>query len=303
MAAELGIVTVTYNSAKVLAPFLECVRRQTTRDFVLVVMDNASTDETLKVLEAHRDDNVRLLANSKNTGIAEGNNQGIALCRELGVKWVLLINNDTEFPDDLFEKMIASAERLSTRVLVPRITYYDRPDLNWFAGGHFSWRRGLQGRHETVVAPFEGSTTAPRNISCATTCCMLIRTDVFDQVGLMDEAYFVYWDDTDFCWRLNRHGVQISFDPSLTMKHKVGSLTGGELSPFAEHHYNRNQVYFLRKHFSPLVVRANVAVVRLKNLARRALRMDDAKMARIRRTAIAEGLKMPIRPRDAATGA
>jgi len=292
----IGLVTVTYNSASVIKPFLACVSAQTVQNHLLVVVDNASRDDSLALVAAHGDARTLVIANADNLGVAEGNNQGIEACRARGIDWILLINNDTEFSPTLLEGVLASAAKLQARVIVPRVTYFDRPEQNWFAGGHFSWLRGFQARHEE--SPAAGSEReAPREIACAPTCCMLIHASIFDSVGLMDAAYFVYWDDTDFCWRLNRHHIPIMFEPAVSLAHKVSSLTGGAQTPFSARHYNRNQVYFLRKHFPPLVVHANILWIRLKNVARRALQLDDAAIADVRVKAIAEGLRMPLPPR------
>lgn len=288
---SIGLVTVTYNSGEVLTPFLKCTARQTLADYRLIVIDNASTDRTVEMLKAESDERIRTILNADNRGVAEGNNQGIEQCRAEQLRWVLLINNDTEFAPDLLESLLRSAAELDARVLVPRITYYERPDLNWFSGGYFSWWRGFQGRHE------EGSgqgDARPRITQYAPTCCMLVRVDVFDEVGLMDPAYFVEWDDTDFCWRLNQRKIPIYYDPRISFAHKVGSLTGGPQSPFHVKYYSRNQIYLLRKHFSPAVVAANVAWIRVKNRIRLWTGRDDPASAALRRTSISEGLRMPV---------
>jgi GT2 family glycosyltransferase len=286
---RIGLVTVTYNSGSVLQPFLDCVRAQQLRDYRLIVVDNASSDATMNILRAHTDDQLQLIANPDNRGVAEGNNQGIVACREAGIEWVLLINNDTEFTPDLLESLLSSARELNARVLVPRITYFSDPSSDWFAGGHFSWLRGFQSRHTKS----DGS-RIPRRIHYSPTCCMLVRMEVFDEVGMMDPAYFVYWDDTDFCWRLGRHGVPILYDPRVTMAHKVHSLTGGQMSAFSTRYDSRNQIYFLRKHFGPGVVQANLAWIRMKNRLRLLLGRDDEATAGLRRKAIAEGLRVPL---------
>ena len=70
----------------------------------------------------------------------------------------------------------------------------------------------------------------------------------------MDERYFVYWDDTDFCYRLQKAGFVLMCDSSITMTHKVSSLTGGVTSDFFIRFHHRNQIYYVRKHFGPVVL-------------------------------------------------
>src|SRR6266436_6146337 len=94
---RIGVVTVTYNSADVLPDFLRCLSAQTHTDFLLFVIDNASHDGTVELLQAYNDSRLVIVANPDNRGVAEGNNQGIRRALEAGCFSVLLVNNDTEF--------------------------------------------------------------------------------------------------------------------------------------------------------------------------------------------------------------
>lgn len=289
---KMCLVTVTYQSGEVLRPFLECVRAQTLPEAKLVVVDNASKDNTLKVLEQFAVANSALIANKENLGVAAGNNQGIRYALEAGAEWVLLINNDTEFPPDLCQELLRVARDHACRVLVPAISYFDSPESMWYSGGSFTWRRGaILTRHSEDPLP---ERPVLRVVDYAPTCCMLVHRSVFEQIGLMDEAYFVYWDDTDFCWRLRRAGVPIHMYTGAVLAHKVSKLTGGARSPFTIRYVSRNQVYFLRKHFPQSLARLCVVSIRLKNLVRRLIGMDSKEELRMRQAAVTEGWNMPL---------
>ena len=103
---KIGLVTITYNSADVLRSFLDCVWKQTHSDLILYVIDNASTDVTLPMLDNETDIRLRVVKNSKNLGVAKGNNQGIRQAILDGCDQVLIINNDVEFEITLIEKLI-----------------------------------------------------------------------------------------------------------------------------------------------------------------------------------------------------
>src|SRR5258706_11228229 len=98
---KLGVVTVTYNSANVIGEFLQCCLSQSFRNFVLVILDNASTDRTCEMIEEQKDSRVLLLRNPANLGVAAANNQGINACLADGCDALLLINNDTVFDTHL----------------------------------------------------------------------------------------------------------------------------------------------------------------------------------------------------------
>src|SRR6266851_3540121 len=98
---KIGVVTVTYNSGSVLADFLKSVWFQSHGNFILYTVDNASTVTRMQVLRGCTDSRLKIISNADNLGVAEGNNQGIRLALEDGCGYVLLINNDTEFNEDL----------------------------------------------------------------------------------------------------------------------------------------------------------------------------------------------------------
>jgi GT2 family glycosyltransferase len=116
------------------------------------------------------------------------------------------------------------------------------------AGGGFLKLRGIT-FHEG-----EGDEDGPKYsqdkyCDYAPTCFMLINNKLFDEIGIMDEKYFVYFDDTDFIYRAFLKGYRILMMHHLHVLHKVSSSTGGSESPFSIYYGNRNRVYFIRKNF------------------------------------------------------
>ncbi|MBZ5501602.1 MAG: glycosyltransferase family 2 protein, partial [Acidobacteriia bacterium] len=89
---------------------------------------------------------------------------------------------------------------------------------------------------------------AARVVDHAPACCLLVRKEVFARIGLMDSRYFVYLDDTDFCYRAKRAGLRLFYLPSARLLHKASSLTGGPESDFSVRYRTRNQIYFMLKH-------------------------------------------------------
>jgi hypothetical protein len=243
---RVGLVTVTYNSENVLDGFLSSVFGLNFTDFLLYVVDNASSDGTMEKLNNYKNAQVKVIKNSCNLGVAEANNQGIKLAIEDKCQYVLLINNDTEFEANLVQKLISRLEANSCDMAVPKIKYWDDKDKIWCAGGYFrkwaAWQSWHYGYERKDCAEF----SVERIIDYSPTCCMLIKTEVFDKVGLMDKKYFVYWDDTDFCLRALRAGVKMLYAPDIEFYHKVSSLTGHR-SNFSIRYLTRNFVYFIKK--------------------------------------------------------
>jgi GT2 family glycosyltransferase len=246
-SATIGVVTVTYNSGRVIPDFIESLRKQTYRNFRLYAIDNASSDNSLELLENYSDARYAIIRNRTNVGVAEGNNIGIRAALNDGCGSVLLINNDTAFGADLISGLHEGLQKYHCDMIVPKILYLDPPDKIWSAGGAFSLIRGRP-RHLGFNRKDDGSFDKACEVEYSPTCCMLIRREVFERIGLMDSNYFVYFDDADFCLRAHRAGVRLVYAPDTSLFHKVSSLIGHR-SDLSIRYVSRNHVYFVLKHF------------------------------------------------------
>ena len=134
---KIGIVTITYNSADVLTPFLQCIWRQNHQNFILYVIDNSSTDSTLEILEKEQDSRLKLIKNESNFGVARANNQGIKKAIEKGCNQILIINNDVEFEDALIEKLLQVQSDKNCSLISPKMMFHHNKNLIWYAGSWF----------------------------------------------------------------------------------------------------------------------------------------------------------------------
>jgi len=250
-AVTVGVVTVTYSSGHVVDGFLSSLLGQTHSDFVLYLVDNASTDETLVQVSKYSDPRIRIIANRENRGIAEANNQGIEAAIGEGCELVLLMNNDTEFESDLIAKLLAGLYEFGCEMIAPKILYFENPSKIWSAGGGMDPSRGYAGFHHGYDEIDKGQFDLPQPVDHAPACCLLVRKEVFQRIGLMDSRYFTYVEDTDFSYRAKMAGMRLMYLPSATLLHKAHSLTGGLFSDFMMRYTTRNRIYFMLKHFGP----------------------------------------------------
>jgi GT2 family glycosyltransferase len=132
-------------------------------------------------------------------------------------------------------------------MIVPKIMFFEPSNHIWCAGGKFDRLRGYTSFHLGGDELDKGQCDYSMDVEYCPTCCMLIASEVFEKIGVMDDAYFVYWDDSDFCYRAMKHNMRLYYDHSLRLYHKVHSLTGGNSSNFSQRYYTRNKVYFLLK--------------------------------------------------------
>ena len=251
---KVGLVTITYNSANVLQSFLDCILKQTHDSFILYVIDNSSLDNTLAILQRCHDPRIVVIKNKINFGVAKANNQGIIRAIEDGCNQVLVINNDVKFEPNLIHKLLKVQKETNCSLVTPKIMYFDNPQHIWYAGGFFLKSRGYLPSHRGMQELDQGQYDEILEVEYASTCCLLVKKEVFQDIGMMNEKYFVYFDDTDFSYRIyrdKRH--KIFYCPDVEFYHKVGSLTKSfnqhltktYRSNFFIKQNIRNHVYFL----------------------------------------------------------
>jgi GT2 family glycosyltransferase len=292
--SKVGVVTVTYNSEKVIDAFMECVLNQDHGNLLLYVIDNCSADATLQHVGGYQDPRMVVVANRENVGVAEGNNQGIRAALQANCEYVLLINNDTEFEADLISRLCRGQRQYQCDMIVPKIMYYDRPDVIWYAGGDFSALRGYSSPHWGMDSKDTGDFDVPCRIGYAPTCCMLIHREVFQRIGLMDARYFVYFDDTDFCFRARQQGQTLFYLPTTKVLHKVSSLTGGSESPAQVRYMTRNHVYYLAKNLGWLHCLYYLPLYQLKIAAKLVTGRLSASSFRVSQAGFWEGIRMSV---------
>ena len=260
MAALLPVhlVTVLYNSADHLRPFLDSLVAQELGAWRLWAIDNASADDTCRVVDAVGDARITLVHNADNRGFAKATNQGLELAAEAGGQFFIVINNDTTFAPDFLARLVAVRDRLDAAVIAPRIVYADRPEEAWFAGGHFIRGWLFEGVHEHDDPPDPAEW---RKVECAPGCCLGITRAVLREVGLLDESFFVYWEDTDFCLRLAAADVPIHYVREPTLRHIAQGSFGGEFTVAANRLFYKSYILGLRKHFGRLYAMRSIVRV------------------------------------------
>lgn len=297
-----GLVTVLYNSADMLSGFFSSLDAQDRKDFALYAIDNASADDSVaafRSLAASSAFPCELVENKTNAGVAAANNQGIAMALEAGCDYVALLNNDIEFPGDTLSRLHAAAERSGCDMVAPKVKYHDTGKI-WFAGGGFSAFKGISvhWHHAEDLAAYG---LAQREIAYAPTCFVLVRRGVFEDVGLMDERYFVYFDDTDFMRRAKRAGKRILYLPEPLISHKASASTGGTMSDFSIRFLARNRILFLRKSYA-WPRRILYYSVYFLTLAAKSIRFDE-RQRKLLAKAVKEGFALSGPTRTAGKGA
>lgn len=246
MQPRVALIILCYNGvADTLACLDSLERLDYPRErYELVVVDNASADDTpARVRAAYPAATV--IETGANLGFAAGNNVGLRYALERGYDYALLLNNDTEVAPDFLRVLVDCAEADPAIGMVgPTITYYERPDLIWSAGGRIDWRRGISAM-DGAGAPDTGQYAAPRDVDFVTGCALLCKRAVLERAGLLDERFFMYYEETEWCVRAARAGFRIVHAPAARVLHKI-PLNARFDKEYLAYYMTRNRLLFLR---------------------------------------------------------
>jgi N-acetylglucosaminyl-diphospho-decaprenol L-rhamnosyltransferase len=245
---EVAVVVVTYDALPWIERCLESVRGAPT-----VVVDNGSGDGTVALVR-ERFPEVRVIE-SENRGLSAGWNVGI---RETDSRYVLLLNADAWLIGDALPRLIEFADtRPGAAVVGPRLLNTDGTLQRSVRGFPTLWRLGTEYFFLRKLAPGSSVLNAfyaggfdhdeVREAEFVMGACMLVRREAIDEVGLLDEDYFLFSEETDWCFRFRRAGWDVVFFPGAECVHVGGAAHGGRL--YREN--LRGHLLFFWKHRGP----------------------------------------------------
>jgi GT2 family glycosyltransferase len=216
----------------------------------IVIVDNASDDGSVAAFRRLGPD-VEVIANEKNVGFARGVNVGVRHALSRGADYVLLLNNDTIAGAGLLKTLVEIATAAPRpAVLGPAIYYHDEPQRFWRLGAVHRW--GLPVPVEVGRdARDKGQFREPFDVDYVTGCAMWVPAVIFEQVGLLDEDFYMYYEDADFCRRVRRAGFRIAVVPQARIWHKV-SRSARQVPRTAAYQHTRNRVLFYNRYTTGL---------------------------------------------------
>ena len=252
---KIGIVIVNYNGESFNEDCLNSIFNSKYTNYEIIVVDNASKDNSVEILKNKYFKRVKLIELDENLGFSMANNIGINYAIENRFDYVLLLNNDTIINDDMILTMVKASEN-GKYVISPKIYYYDNKQLIWSAGGTIEWDKGITIQYGMDQKDSD-VTEKKCEVNFATGCCMLIPTDIIKKVGLLSDEYFLYYEDTDYCVRICKAGYKIIYEPEAVMYHRVSAATGGKKSRLYVYYMIRNRLIFNKK-FNKINIIANI---------------------------------------------
>lgn len=244
------IVSVILNTNR-RADTLACLESLAANDYPrhqALVLDNASTDGSVEAIRSAFP-NVHLLGLPQNLGYAGNNNVGIQAALEQQADWVFVLNEDVVLaPGTLTRLMEVAESEARIGVVGPLVYHHDEPAVIQSAGGILTaqWLSHHRGQNE----PDTGQYPRPQTVDWISGCAILVRRQVIEQVGALDERFFYYWEETEWCLRARRAGWQVVLAPQAKLWHK-GVQRDYRPGPNITYYWVRNWLMTLSKHRAP----------------------------------------------------
>lgn len=239
---------LVWNSYEVTRDCLLSLRKVDYPAFETILVDNGSVDGSGERL-AREFPEVRFIRNAQNLGFTGGNNVGMRQALKEGTDYLLLLNNDTIVAENFLTEMIRVAEtNTQIGMVAPKIYYYEPSDKIWYAGGayirwktfpiHFGVRQRDHARYNET-----------KEVSFATGCALLVRAETARNVGLLDDTFFLSYEDVDWSARTLEAGYKAMYVPAAMIWHRDSYDTKRNAGLAKRDFYTmRNAVLCARKH-------------------------------------------------------
>jgi hypothetical protein len=260
---RVAIVVLNYNGEDLLTQFFQSIQDFLDQQTDLILVDNDSLDDSVEIIKNFQSSNsnlqIKLIRNKKNLGFSGGNNQGISYALKQDYDYIMLLNNDVLVKNKFWQPMIDYLEdNKNVGLISPKIYFatgyethkskYQQDELGqviWYAGGKIDWDN-IIASHLGVDKVDNGQFDRAQATDFATGCCLMAPTKVWQETGLLDDRYYLYYEDSDYSQQVKQAGYQVHFVPKAVIWHlnAGSSACGGELQ---DYYITRNRLLFGRK--------------------------------------------------------
>lgn len=252
---KVAIVVLSFNSRKYIAKCINSLQKlKTSAQTEIIIVDSDSSDNSAKFLR-EKFSTLTHISSSNNLGYAGGNNLGLRYALDHGADYIWIVNPDVIVAEDSLDLALKEFKDSKIGVVGSKVYFakgfefhkdkYSSKDLGhiiWYAGGHYDWQN-VASVHEGINEVDHGQFEKRKEVESATGASLLVRAATLRQSGLIDEKYFLYFEENDLCQRIRKIGWKILYVPSSVVWHQVGQATGIG-SELADYYTTRNQLLF-----------------------------------------------------------
>lgn len=262
---RVTIVVLNWNNA---ADTLECLKSLAALDDPgcdVLVVDNGSTDDSSARIRAGFP-GIPLLETGANLGYAGGNNAGIHRALAAGAEAVCILNNDVTVESGFLDLLLAALQSgPDVGIVTPLVAEQSDAGRVWALGSAVNRRTAEVSRVHAGEAMAQWRGREPFEVEIASGAAMLVKAEVFERVGLLDESFFLYYEESDWCLTVRQAGYRILAVPASVVRHKISAALG-TTSPAIDYYMLRNHLRFIGRHWrGPQRVYLQARVV-LRNL-------------------------------------
>ncbi len=246
---KVAVIILHLKDIKCLVDCIASLNKITYQNYNIIIVHNGPKNTTLlNALTPISQHISRVIDTEENLGFARGNNIGIRQALQGGADYILLLNDDTEVAPDFLSALIDVAElHPDAGMLGSKILFYDQPQKIWFAGARFDSKNckvinvGVDQIEQNEDSVLVESDYIPG-------CALLVKKKVIEKTGLLDEGFFLYWEDVDWGLRCIKAGFKNLMVTRSLIWHKASSSSGGMNSLPRVYHKRQSHLYMAKLH-------------------------------------------------------
>ncbi|MFC1656345.1 glycosyltransferase family 2 protein [Patescibacteria group bacterium] len=243
--SKITIIIINWNGVSDTLDCLKSLKKTNYSNLEIIVVDNNSKDKNEPEIIKSHFPKIQLIKLNSNLGFSGGNNLGIKLALKNNADFIVLLNNDTVAePNFLLETLKYVEDNPDVSIISPLIYTYDQPTKIWFSyGDYYKTFASIKAVHKETNFDKE-------KIYFVSGCCMMLKSKMLKKIGLFDDRFFAYFEDTDLCIRAKKAGYKISVAEKAIIYHKISQSSGGVLGPIYLYYMTRNNWLFAQKTLS-----------------------------------------------------
>lgn len=236
---KIGIVLLNWNGWKDTAACIDSLKQLECHNYTIIVVDNDSTDNSVK--ELSKIDNIVLLQSKSNLGFSGGCNIGIEFALQNNCQYVWLLNNDT-IVDSMALCYLLEQFSLNSKagIVGSAIFYFGKNEIQCYGGGKIHPLTG--------ISHFVKCSKKIDSLEYISGASMLVTKEVFEKIGLLSNEFFLYWEDTEFCFRAKRAGFELVVAKNSTVRHKE-QASANKVPSIKCKYYSKGGIVFLTQYF------------------------------------------------------
>jgi GT2 family glycosyltransferase len=245
---KVAVVIVNYNGKHITLECLKSFEKVSYPFFELIVVDNGSRDDSAAAIRSHFP-HVTLFETGENLGFSGGNNIGILYALKTAADYILLLNNDTIVDPHCLQAFVTSFQKHpNAGILGAKIYRFDFPDQFDHFGG--MWNRS-KAQFDLIghrIVDDHCSWEEEKEVDYVCGCALMAKREVFERIGLLEPRFFLYWEESDFCFRAKKIGFKVFTCPQAKVWHKISASI--QSKTYATYFWWRNRLFWVERNCS-----------------------------------------------------